>query len=350
MESDPAGEVLFEKRGAVGRITLNRPHALNALTLNMAQRIGGALDAWERDGAVRCIVIEGVGGKAFSAGGDIRLLYEQGRAGDHAAQLDFWRTEYLLNIRIRNYPKPYVALIDGIVMGGGVGVSINGSHRIAGDGFAFAMPEVGIGFFPDVGATWFLPRLPGQAGAWLALTGARAKAGDALALGLAEAFVPSAQFGAFGEELAARGDIAACLERFAAPPPPAAHAAHRDAIDHCFAGASVADILDRLDAAGGDFAAGAAAAIRAKSPTSLSIAFRQMRVGAGLSFAAAMATEFRIVSRLCRGHDFYEGVRATIVDKDQKPQWSPATLADVDPAAIAALFAPLGADELPGVG
>ena len=154
-------EAICQRRGAAGHILLNRPQALNALTLGMVRAIAAALDDWARDPAVRCVVVEGAGGKAFCAGGDIRLLYDQGQAGDHAAQRQFWREEYILNQRIKRYAKPYVALVDGIDMGGGVGVSMHGSHRVAGDKFLFAMPEVGIGFFPDVGATYFLPRLPG---------------------------------------------------------------------------------------------------------------------------------------------------------------------------------------------
>ena len=187
-------EALIERRGAAGVIVLNRPKALNALTLRMVRLIAAALDAWQDDPSVTRVVIGGAGDKAFCAGGDIRSLYELGRAGDHDQQLTFWREEYQLNERIRTYPKPVVALIDGIVMGGGVGVSINASHRVAGERFSFAMPEVGIGFFPDVGGTYFLPRLACRAGVYLALTGLRANAGDALAFGLAQTFVPSAAF------------------------------------------------------------------------------------------------------------------------------------------------------------
>src|SRR3984957_3600157 len=188
-------EVLAEKRGSAGFLILNRPKALNALNLNMVRLIAAALDDWERDDAVARVVITGAGGRAFCAGGDIRLLYEQGRAGDHAAQLAFWREEYQLNRRIKRYSKPYVALVDGIVMGGGVGVSAHGAHLVAGEGFTFAMPEVGIGVFPDVGGSYLLPRLPHRAGLYLALTGAKMGASDALALGLAQALVASSRMG-----------------------------------------------------------------------------------------------------------------------------------------------------------
>ena len=186
-------EIICEKAGCCGVITLNRPKALNALTLNMVREMAGALDRWERDPGVARVIIKGAGGKAFCAGGDLRILYDLGRAGRHAEQLSFWREEYCLNRRIKLYPKPYVAVADGIVMGGGAGISVHGSHVIAGEHFTFAMPETGIGFFPDVGATFFLPRLPGNTGVYLALTGARMTCGDALAFGVAFAHVPSAR-------------------------------------------------------------------------------------------------------------------------------------------------------------
>ena len=341
-----ASEIHISRRGAVGHILLDRPKALNAVTLSMVRAITGALDAWEHDAAVRCIVVEAVGEKDFSAGGDIRQLYEQGRVGAHDAQLEFWREEYVLNERIRSYPKPYVALVDGIVMGGGVGVSLHASHRIAGDRFAFAMPEVGIGFFPDVGATYLLPRLPGRAGAYLALTGSRAKTGDAVALGLVDAYVPSAQISALSAALAESGDANSVIAKFRASAPDASLPTHRDVIDHCFDAATVADILQRLDADGRDFAIAAARTIRDKSPTSLAIALRQMQVGADLSMKEAMQTEFRIVSRLCRGNEFLEGIRATIIDKDGAPLWQPSTIDAVKTIDIDRYFAPLGRDEL----
>jgi len=339
-------EAICRRRGAIGHITLNRPQALNALTLNMVRAIAGALDAWEQDAAIKAVVVEGAGERAFCAGGDIRLLWEQGTSRDHKSQLDFWREEYVLNVRIKNYPKPYVAVIDGIVMGGGVGVSLHGSHRIAGDGFAFAMPEVGIGFFPDVGATFFLPRLAGKTGTYLGLTGARAKAGDAVALGLAEAHVSRAQIADFVAALEAGEGVDAAVARFRSDAAPGPIVHNRAVIDAAFSAGGVSEILDRLAADGSDFAKDAAKQIGQKAPLSLAVALRQMQVGATLSFEEAMRTEFRIVSRICRGPNFYEGVRATIIDKDQKPAWTPARIADVSSADIDAIFAPLGADEL----
>jgi enoyl-CoA hydratase len=342
-------EVLAERRGCAGWLTLNRPRALNALNLGMVRAIANALDEWERDASVARVVVTGAGGRAFCAGGDIRLLYEQGRAGDHGAQLAFWREEYLLNRRIKRYSKPYVALIDGIVMGGGVGLSAHGSHVIAGEGFGFAMPEVGIGFFPDVGATWLLPRLPRRAGVYLALTGARASAGDAVALGLAQALAPSARMGELAIALEDPEPLDAIVAQFAAPAPASALSAEAAQIENCFSHATPGQIIAALGEAaraGSAFAKAAQEAMLAKSPTSQAIALRQMEAGLSLSFEEAMALEFRVVSRICRGHDFYEGVRAVIVDKDNRPQWRPGAADEVSNADIAAYFAPLGENEL----
>jgi len=338
-------EIICERRGASGTVFLNRPHALNAITLHMVRELARALDEWERDPAIRHVVVTAAPGKAFSAGGDIRLLYEQGRAGDHAAQLEFWREEYRLNRRIRLYPKPYVALVDGIVMGGGVGVSLHGSHRIAGNKFSFAMPEVGIGFFPDVGATYFLPRLPGKTGMYLALTGGRANAGDAVHLGLASKHVSSMLFGDVASVLSEGDPADNVIERLQSRVSLGEIVANRELIDRCFSAPSVLEILHRLDAEQSPFAVQAAKAMRAKAPLSLAIAHRQMTIGANLSMDEAMRTEFRIVSRVCRGTDFYEGIRATILDKDFAPRWMHMSLEEVAPQDVDAYFAPL-ADEL----
>lgn len=341
-------EILFTRAGAAGIVTLNRPKALNALTLGMVRALHRRLALWADDARVRLVVIEGTGEKAFCAGGDIRVLYEWGRARDPTF-LAFYREEYRLNRLIKRYLKPYVALIDGIVMGGGVGVSVHGSHRVAGERLVFAMPETGIGLFPDVGGTWFLPRCPGATGMYLALTGARLNVADALHCGLVTHHVPSERFGALREALCAGAAADDAIAGFAADSGPAPLARRRTCIDRCFSGDSVEDILARLDTETGPDAGWAretAATIRAKSPTSLKIAFRQVRAGAGLSFEDCMRLEFRIVSRIFRGHDFFEGTRATVIDKDGAPRWRPARLDAVDDDAIAAYFAPLGADEL----
>jgi enoyl-CoA hydratase len=305
------------------------------------------LAEWERDDAVAHVVITASGGRAFSAGGDLRSLYELGRAGRYEEALAYFRDEYTLNTRIKRYRKPYIALIDGIVMGGGVGVSAHGWLRVAGDRFSFAMPEVSIGFFPDVGATWLLPRLPGELGTFCALTGERLGAADAVAAGIASRRVPSARFPDLLEGLCAIGEAAALLDlidRFALET--GETKLPRAAIDRLFAGERVEDVLAALDAeaAGGafaDFARATATTIRSKSPLSLKIALKQMRLGPDLHFEACMRTEFRIVSRVVRGHDVYEGIRAVIVDKDQAPRWQPATLEAVSDAEVARYFAPL---------
>jgi enoyl-CoA hydratase len=337
-------EVLLERRGSAGVITLNRPKALNALTHGMVRAIAPRLNAWAEDPAVTRIVVMGAGDRAFCAGGDIRALYDLGRAGRAAEAKPFWREEYILNHRLKTYPKPVVALIDGIVMGGGVGMSLHGSHRAASDKLTFAMPEVGIGFFPDVGASWFLPRLPDRIGAYLALTGARIGLGDALALGLVTHPVAAGRAAAIAEALAGRDDVDSVLARFAAPAPDAPLLARHAEIAALFDGDTVGAIIGRLAAAASPFAAETLATMRSKSPTSMAIALEQMKRGATLSFAEAMRMEYRIVCRIAEGEDFYEGVRAVIVDKDQQPAWRPSRIEDVDPAAVARHFAPLADD------
>jgi enoyl-CoA hydratase len=286
-------------------------------------------------------VVTAAGERAFSAGGDLRRLYDLGRAGRHEEALDFWRDEYALNAAIKHYPKPYVSLIDGIVMGGGVGVSVHGSHRVAGDKFLFAMPEVGIGFFPDVGATWFLPRLPGGLGAYCALTAERLRAADAVASGVATHRVPSCRLGDLLDGLCGTVSVDALLGAFAEPAGEGPVGKLRDMIDRHFAAETVEDILAGLDGDGGEAGPTMAAAIRAKAPLSLKIALAQVRRGRHWSFDDCMRAEFRIVSRIVRGEDFYEGVRAVIIDKDNAPRWRPASLAEVGAADVERHFAPL---------
>jgi enoyl-CoA hydratase len=344
--SEPEPEILCEKRGHAGVVTLNRPRALNALTLGMVRGLSAALDIWEHDADIRHVVVVGAGEKAFCAGGDIKLLHDLGKAGRVEEARGFWREEYVLNARIKAYPKPYIAIIDGIVMGGGVGVSLHGSHRVAGEKYLFAMPEVGIGFFPDVGATYALPRLPGATGRWLAVSGDRVGQGDALALGLATHAVPSAAIPDLMTALVAGRDVDSALARLAVPEIEAPMSAHRELIDHCFDAETVEAIIGRLAAtADNAFAARLAASLATKSPTSMKLALAQMQAGNDMDFADAMKLEFRIVSRVALGHDFYEGVRAVIIDKDQKPAWRPSRLEDVTGDMITAYFAPLP-DEL----
>jgi enoyl-CoA hydratase len=266
--------------------------------------------------------------------------------------LQFWRDEYPLNMLIKTYRKPYIALIDGIVMGGGVGISVHGSHRVAGDKFSFAMPEVGIGFFPDVGATWFLPRLPGEIGTYCALTGERMNAADACAAGVATHRVPSARFTELLEALYGTVSVDAVLGAFSQPAGEATLAPRRAAIDRLFVGDRVEDVVQRMqrEAAAGyadsEWAGATAASLRRKSPTSLKIGLAQMRRGKHWDFAQCMEAEFCIVARIVRGHDFYEGIRAVIIDKDNKPRWMPATLDEVSARDVDAYFADTGADPL----
>ena len=345
-------EILFERRGAAGLITLNRPQALNAVTHGMVHALRAQLAAWADDSGVTRVVITGAGERAFSAGGDIRALYDHGKAGRYAEALQFWRDEYPLNAAIKNYRKPYVALIDGIVMGGGVGVSVHGSHRVAGDRYTFAMPEVGIGFFPDVGATWFLPRMPGELGTYCALTGERFGIADACGAGLATHRIPSARFDALLEGLAGTVSVDAVLSAFSEPAGEGAILARRATIDRLFAGDRVEGIIDALDreaasnSADAEWAGKTAAILRTRSPLSMKLALAQVRRGKAWDFETCMRAEYRIVSRVIHGHDFYEGVRAVIVDKDNKTHWSPASLAEVSDAEVERHFAPLGADEL----
>jgi enoyl-CoA hydratase len=349
---DVQPEILFERRGAAGLVTLNRPAALNAVSHAMVLSLRARLDDWARDPALTRVVVTAAGERAFSVGGDIRALYDLGKAGKHDEMLQFWRDEYPLNVAIKNYRKPYVALIDGMVMGGGVGVSLHGSHRLAGDRFQFAMPEVGIGFFPDVGATWFLPRLPGELGTYCALTGERFNAVDGCGAGLATHRIPSGRFGALLDGLSGTVSVNAVLAAFAEPAGEGPILAHRASIDRLFVGTSVEDILAALEreaksgSANAEWAIKTAATMRAKSPLSLKIALAQVRRGKNWDFKTCMRAEFRIVSRVIQGHDFYEGVRAVIVDKDNAPRWQPATLAAVSEADVERHFAPLGAGEL----
>jgi len=350
--SSNADDILFEHRGTAGLVTLNRPKALNAVTHGMMRALRRQLDAWMDDGAVTRVIVMANGERAFSAGGDIRALYDQGRAGKQAEALKFFREEYSLNSVIKRYPKPYVSLIDGIVMGGGVGISIHGSHRVAGDKYQFAMPEVGIGFFPDVGATWALPRMPGKTGAYLALTGERLKTADAVAAGAATHHVGSDRFADLRDALCSAVPVDAVISAFAEPPAGGDVTELRPAIDRLFASARVEDILTGLDReaeSSSDKAAWVkktADTIRAKSPLSLKIALEQMKRGSECAFDECMRIEFRIVSRVVYGHDLYEGVRAVIVDKDNTPRWQPASISAVTDTEVTRHFEPLGNDEL----
>jgi len=334
-------EILFDVCGRAGVITLNRPAALNAVTLNMVQKLKPQLDLWANDDAVCHVIIKAAEGRAFSAGGDIVQLYQWGLEKDPRF-LKFYELEYPLNVAIKRFPKPYIALIDGIVMGGGVGVSFHGSHRIVSENLTFAMPETGIGLFPDVGGTYFLPRCPGAIGMYLGLTGARVKAPDALYAGLATHFVAAENFPALETALCLSSDIDATIAEFAGNSDEAPLAARKKQINKHFRKISVAAILTSLASGENDeWAAKTLATLKQKSPTSLLITHRQLLAGASLSFEAAMQLEFRIVNRIIQADDFLEGTRAVVIDKDMNPQWHPASLDDISKSDIDAYFAPL---------
>lgn len=338
-----APEILFDVSDGLALATLNRPAALNALTLDMILRFHAQLDAWATNPNVRRVVVRGAGEKGFCAGGDIRALYD-GRGT--AITADFFRAEYRLNRAIFHYPKPYIALMDGITMGGGVGVSAHARHRVVGEATVFAMPETGIGLFPDVGGSHFLPRMPGKLGVYIALTGARLRAADCLYAGIADVFVPAARHGALIDALRGGSDIETVLSAFAGGAGDAPLAEHRAAIDRCFAADTVEAIVAALVREGSDWAEATLRAMAGKSPTSQKIALRQIRLGASLGFDDCMRMEYRLSQHLMSAHDFFEGVRAVVIDKDHAPRWRPARLDAVSDAAVAEYFAPLSAAEL----
>jgi enoyl-CoA hydratase len=353
-------DILIERRGGLGLVTLNRPKALNALTLPMIEAMSPALDRWAADPAVRAVAIVGAGDRAFCAGGDVRAAWEAGMArragrGDGSLTAAFFGEEYRLNRKIARFPKPYVAILDGIVMGGGVGLSVHGSHRVVTPRTLFAMPETGIGLFPDVGATHVLSRMPGLSGTHLALTGARIGMADCLHLGAATHAVADASGlvdalaaavdGAVGGAGDARAAVDAVLAAAATDPGPAPLAAHRATVDACFAGGRVEAIVAALDAAADPWATAQRDALAHLSPTSLKVTLAAIRRAATLDLDGCLVMEYRLSQACMARHDFYEGIRALLVDKDRSPKWSPATLDGVDDAMVEAHFAaPAGGD------
>ncbi len=339
-------EVIVRVEGAVGRLTLNRPQALGALTAGMVGLMTDALLAWRDDRAVSAVLIDHAGERGFCAGGDIRFLADSAAVGGAAAKRFFF-TEYQLNHLMFVYPKPIITIMDGVTMGGGVGITLPARYRIATERTTFAMPETGIGLFPDVGGGWFLPRLHGSVGVWLALTGARLKAAGCAILGLATDVVPSASLAALKARLCADPDaIETALTELESDPGRSAMIEHHDQIDRLFGEATVEAIVAALDADGSDWARAQAAIVRTKSPLSLKVALRQLRTGAAMTdFAQVMAMENRIAARIVMAPDFSEGVRAVIIEKDNAPVWSPAALAGVTDAMLDAVFAPLPVHE-----
>lgn len=344
--------IKFEQRGALGLVTLDRPRALNALDHPMVKAMDATLRRWIDDPAIAQVVLRSAHERAFCVGGDVRAMAELGRTGRKEEARQYWRDEYALDYLIAGYPKPFASLVDGLCFGGGFGISGHGRYRVAGEHLGFAMPEVAIGLFPDVGGTFVLPRLPGWSGTWLAMTGARIRMADAVALGLYTHHIPVARWPELIAALASGEAMETALARLAARPPAPELAGLYPHIDRIFAGGSVAAIAVALEKVGegegeaASFARLQLETLRRASPTSVHIAFQQMQRGLGLDLAGCLSLEFRLVTRLLDQNDFFEGVRALLVDKDQRPVWRPARLEDVDPAAIAAMFdAPLD-DEL----
>lgn len=348
-------EILTSAANGLGHITLNRPAALHALNTAMCAAMIDALVAWRDDASIHAVLLDHASGtRGFCAGGDIRMIAESG-ATDSKEARDFFFTEYRLNHLLFTYPKPIVALIDGITMGGGVGISMPARFRIATENTTYAMPETGIGLFPDVGGGWYLPRIDSHIGMWLALTGARIKAADCLRAGIASFYMPTEILGA------ARAQIAGAMQ---AHDPGAALRSGLDALSEspgrckelaeenvanivrCFSHETLEDIFTALEQCDSDWARAQLATLQTKSPQALKVTFRQMREGAKMaSFADEMRSEYRLASRVASRHDFQEGVRALIIEKDNKPVWNPAALADVSDALLDELFAPLPAGE-----
>ncbi|KAM3862501.1 3-hydroxyisobutyryl-CoA hydrolase, mitochondrial [Diretmus argenteus] len=355
MSSQVGSEVLVEKVGSAGVITLNRPKALNALNLSMIRHIYPQLMKWEKDDQTEFVIIKGAGGKAFCAGGDIRAVTEAGKVGDALAQ-DFFREEYILNNVIGTYKKPYVALIDGITMGGGVGLSVHGRFRVATEKTLFAMPETAIGLFPDVGGGYFLPRLQGKLGLFLALTGFRLKGRDVQRAGVASHFVESQKIADLEKELVdlkspSAEDVSRVLDSYQNQSSldaekPFVLKEHIADIDRLFGSSSVEGILQNLKADGSSFAMKQAETLSKMSPMSLKITHKQLQQGASLSLQDVLVMEYRLSQACMRGYDFYEGVRAVLIDKDQSPKWNPSSLEEVSEQSVDECFSSLGQNDL----
>lgn len=346
-------EIIFDRRGGLVVVTLNRPRALNSLSYDMCLALDEGLKRWQADPGVGAVLIKGQGDRAFCAGGDIRRIYDLLISEGPDEAVAFYAAEYPMNTRLHRFTKPWIALLDGVTMGGGVGVSIHGSHRVVTERTVFAMPETGIGFFPDVGGTYWLPRAPGALGMYLGLTGARLGAADCLAAGTGTHFIAAARLANLEEALAG-ADFGAdphrtvdeVLQRFEGDSGPSELVDLRARIDACFGAETLDAVLEALAGEPSGWGAAQLEILNGKSPTSLAVTFRQLRTGRDLDFEDAMRLEYRLVHRFLEGHDFREGVRALIVDKDNDPRWQPAELAEVEPGAVDAYFAPLRDGEL----
>ena len=335
-------EILSFSEGYIGRIRLNRPKAIHALTTVMCRAILAQLEAWRGDDAVRAVLFDHAEGRGFCAGGDIRMLAESG-AKDGVEAREFFFTEYQMNERLFTYAKPTVAFMDGITMGGGVGISMPCKFRVATENTRFAMPETGIGLFPDVGGGWYLSRLPGRTGQFLALTGARLDGAECLFLGLATHYLPAASLDEVKGKIAADPSaIEAILDAFSEEPPPARIAENLEQIDRLFASDRLENVYAALEADGPGWAAKELATLKTKSPQTMKVSLRLLKEGAAMhSFADEMKQEYAIGAHVVQRHDFLEGVRAVIVDKDNAPRWNPDTPEGVTDHMIDTIFAPL---------
>jgi len=343
------GDIVVRRERALRRITLNRPKALNALTLGMAVEMSAHLRAWASDPDVGAVLLDGAGDRGFCAGGDIRALYDAAKTGS-PLPAQFWSTEYYLDVLIARYPKPVVAVMDGVVMGGGVGLSAHAAFRVVTERSAVAMPEVGIGFFPDVGASFLLARCPGHTGTYLALTGDRMNAAVAIYCGFADMHIAAAKLAELPGALAdcrTAADVKRTLAGVSSPPATGRLQAARSWIDQCFAAASVEVIIRRLQSSNVAEARAAAVAMSKASPTSLKVTLRNVREAVSFKrLEDSFRQDFRIALAAIAGHDFVEGIRATIVDKDRDPKWRPAELEEVTPDIVDRHFDSVGALEL----
>ena len=351
MSSDP--EILFRRVGCVGHVKFNRPEILNALNFDMVVKMQEVLNDWAVDSKIAVIIVQGAGERAFCAGGDIRRLAESSRNEGLDYCRNFFSSEFRLNRSVFRYPKPYISILDGITMGGGVGLSVHGEYRIATERMLFAMPETGIGYFPDVGGSYFLPRCPGSIGMYLGLSGARLKVGDSLAAGIATHYVPSSgieelikEFERIDPGADASIEIQEILSEAAGMVESETLVGHRSLIDQCFSGDSLEEILGSLDACDGEWSTVTASIIRKKSPTSLKITFHQLKEGASMEFEECMVMELRLALRFMEGHDFYEGVRAVVIEKDNQPKWQPNNVSQVKNEIVQRYFAPLADGDL----
>jgi enoyl-CoA hydratase len=349
---DADGDLIVRREGAAGIIRLNRPKALNAMTLEMSRGIDAALDRFESDSEVAVVILEGAGERGLCAGGDIRGLYESSREGGDLGKI-FWRQEYVMNARIAKYPKPYVAFMDGLVMGGGVGLSGHARHRVVTERTKLAMPEVGLGFFPDVGGTWLLSRSPGEIGTYFGLTGQTMNGPDAIFARFADAVVPSGKLPALREALTSARpgvtstEVDTLIAGFATGETAGPVAATRSAIDRWFAHDRMEDILAALQRDGSEAALSALSTLNEKSPRGMVVTLKLLRMARGSSsLEQCLVREYRAALEVFRSDDFREGVRAAVIDKDRNPRWSPPRVEDVTSEMLAPYFREIGADEL----